>query len=122
MDDEQFFARLRARDPQAQQEMIRVYTPRIFVYFRNRIKGEDHYEDLVQDVFGAFFNGLDQGKLAGPAWIAPFLFGIAKRVLYNYYYRQKKNSTSSATSAPSATCAPASPSWSAWRRKRCAGC
>ncbi len=91
MDDEQFFSRLCARDPQAQQEMIRVYTPRIFVYFRNRIKGEDHYEDLVQDVFGAFFNGLDQGKLAGPAWIAPFLFGIAKRVLYNYYYRQRKN-------------------------------
>ncbi|HOW44469.1 MAG TPA: sigma-70 family RNA polymerase sigma factor [Candidatus Aminicenantes bacterium] len=92
MDDEQLFARLRAGDPLAQREMIRLYTPRIFVYFRNRIKGEDHYEDLVQDVFAAFFNGLDQGKLAGPAWIAPYLFGIAKRVLYNYYYRQRKNS------------------------------
>lgn len=90
--DDQSFSRLRARDPQAQQDMIREYTPRIFLYFRNRIKGEDHYEDLVQDVFGAFFSGLDQGKLAGPAWVAPFLFGIAKRVLYNYFYRQKKSS------------------------------
>ncbi len=91
MDDERFFEKLRARDPQAQNELIRTFNPRIFVYFRNRIKGEDHYEDLVQEVFSAFFNGLEQGKLAGAAWIAPFMFGIAKRVLYNYFYKQKKN-------------------------------
>jgi RNA polymerase sigma factor (sigma-70 family) len=91
MDDERFFARLRARDPQAQKELIHTFNPRIFVYFRNRIKGESHYEDLVQEVFSAFFCGLDQGKLAGAAWIAPFMFGIAKRVLYNYFYKQKKN-------------------------------
>jgi RNA polymerase sigma factor (sigma-70 family) len=92
MDDERLFERLRARDPEAQKELIRTFSPRIFVYFRNRIKGESHYEDLVQDVFSAFFNGLDQGKLAGAAWMAPFMFGIAKRVLYNYFYKQKKNS------------------------------
>lgn len=92
MDDERFFEKLRARDPEAQKELIRTFTPRIFAYFRNRIKGESYYEDLVQDVFSAFFNGLDQGKLAGAAWIAPFMFGIAKRVLYNYFYKQKKNS------------------------------
>jgi len=91
MDEDRFFEKLRARDPQAQNELIRTFNPRIFVYFRNRIKGEDHYEDLVQEVFSAFFNGLEQGKLAGPAWIAPFMFGIAKRVLYNYFYKQKKN-------------------------------
>jgi RNA polymerase sigma factor (sigma-70 family) len=91
MDDERFFERLRARDPEAQKELIRTFNPRIFAYFRNRIKGESCYEDLVQDVFSAFFTGLDQGKLSGAAWIAPFMFGIAKRVLYNYFYRQKKN-------------------------------
>ena len=91
MDDERFFKKLRAHDPQAQNELIRTFNPRIFVYFRNRIKGENNYEDLVQEVFSAFFNGLDQGKLAGAAWIAPFMFGIAKRVLYNYFYKQKKN-------------------------------
>ncbi len=91
MDDERFFEKLRAHDPQAQKELIRTFNPRIFVYFRNRIKGEDHYEDLVQEVYSAFFNGLEQGKVAAAAWIAPFMFGIAKRVLYNYFYRQKKN-------------------------------
>jgi len=91
MDDKRFFEKLRAHDPLAQKELIRTFNPRIFVYFRNRIKGEDHYEDLVQEVFSAFFNGLEQGKVATAAWIAPFMFGIAKRVLYNYFYRQKKN-------------------------------
>ena len=91
MDDDRFFKKLLARDPQAQNELIRTFNARIFVYFRNRIKGESNYEDLVQEVFGAFFNGLDQGKLAGASWIAPFMFGIAKRVLYNYFYKQKKN-------------------------------
>jgi RNA polymerase sigma factor (sigma-70 family) len=91
MDDERFFASLCARDPQAQKELIQAFNPRLFVYFRNRIKGESSYEDLVQEVFSAFFCGLDQGKLAGAAWIAPFMFGIAKRVMYNYFYRQKKS-------------------------------
>jgi len=93
MDDDRFFKKLLARDPQAQNELIRTFNARIFVYFRNRIKGESNYEDLVQEVFSAFFNGLDQGKLAGASWIAPFMFGIAKRVLYNYFYKQKKNNT-----------------------------
>jgi RNA polymerase sigma-70 factor (ECF subfamily) len=91
MDDDRFFKKLLARDPQAQNELIRTFNARIFVYFRNRIKGESNYEDLVQEVFSAFFNGLDQGKIAGASWIAPFMFGIAKRVLYNYFYKQKKN-------------------------------
>lgn len=91
MDDERFFERLQARDPEAQRQLIREFNPRIFVYFRNRIKGENSYDDLVQEVFSAFFCGLDKGKLAGPAWIAPFMFGIAKRVMFNYFSRQKRN-------------------------------
>ncbi len=91
MDDTLFFEKLRSHDPQAQKELFRTFNSRIFVYFRNRIKGENNFEDLVQEVFSAFFNGLDQGKLAGAAWIAPFIFGIAKRVLYNYFYKQRKN-------------------------------
>jgi len=91
MDAELFFKKLRAHDPEAQKELIQTFNPRIFVYFRNRIKGGNNYEDLVQEVFSAFFNGLDQGKLESAAWIAPFMFGIAKRVLYNFFYKQRKN-------------------------------
>jgi len=91
MADKHFFEQLKKKDCQAQKELIQTFNPRILMYFRIRIKGESNYEDLVQEVFGAFFNGLDQGKLAGEEAIAPFIFGIAKRVLFNYYYKQKKN-------------------------------
>jgi RNA polymerase sigma factor (sigma-70 family) len=91
MDADLFFKKLRAHDPLAQKELIQTYNPRVFIYFRNRIKGGSNYEDLVQEVFSAFFNGLDQGKLEGAVWIAPFMFGIAKRVLYNFFYKQRKN-------------------------------
>lgn len=92
MDGDHFFNQLRRRDPEAQKKLIQTFNPRIFMYFRNRIKGESSYEDLVQEVFSAFFRGLDQGKMTGANWIAPFMFGIAKRVLYNYFYKQRKNS------------------------------
>ena len=85
------FEKLRAHDPEAQKRLIESFNPRLFMYFRNRIKGESNYEDLVQEVFSAFFRGLDQGKIAGADWIAPFLFGIAKRVMYSYFYKQRKN-------------------------------
>ncbi|MFH2108470.1 MAG: sigma-70 family RNA polymerase sigma factor [Chrysiogenia bacterium] len=91
MDGARFFEKLRNHDPQAQKKLIETFNPRIFLYFRNRIKGENNYEDLVQEVFSAFFRGLDQGKMTSAVWIAPFLFGIAKRVLYNYFYKQRKN-------------------------------
>ncbi|HUU04374.1 MAG TPA: sigma-70 family RNA polymerase sigma factor [Patescibacteria group bacterium] len=91
MDGAHFFEKLCGHDPEAQKKLIQTFNPRIFLYFRNRIKGESNYEDLVQEVFSAFFRGLDQGKMASTVWIAPFLFGIAKRVLYNYFYKQRKN-------------------------------
>jgi RNA polymerase sigma factor (sigma-70 family) len=91
MPGDHFFEKLRGRDADAQKELIQTFNPRIFLYFRNRIKGESGFEDLVQEVFSAFFNGLDQGKISGPEWIAPFIFGIAKRVLFNYFYKQRKN-------------------------------
>ncbi len=91
MDGDHFFEKLRDHDPEAQKKLIQTFNPRIFLYFRNRIKGETYYEDLVQEVFSAFFCGLDQGKMAGTAWIGPFMFGIARRVLYNYFYKQRKN-------------------------------
>jgi RNA polymerase sigma factor (sigma-70 family) len=91
MSEDRFFKKLLACDPLAQKELIQAFNARIFVYFRNRIKGESNYEDLVQEVFSAFFNGLGQGKVADASWIAPFMFGIAKRVLYNYFYKQRKN-------------------------------
>lgn len=54
--------RLMANDAKAQRELIKKFNSRIFMYFRLRIKGEEGYEDLVQEVFTSFFEAIKKIK------------------------------------------------------------
>ena len=83
--------RLAANDNQAQEELIKKFNSRIFLYFRLRIRGEENYEDLVQDVFISFFDAVKKNKIDEDKFIAPFIFGIAKRVMFNYFYKKKRD-------------------------------
>jgi RNA polymerase sigma-70 factor (ECF subfamily) len=83
--------RLKQKDSQAQAELIKKFNSRILLYFRLRIKGEESYEDLVQEVFVSFFQGVENNKIPEDAYIAPFIFGIAKRVMFNFFYKKKKS-------------------------------
>ena len=83
--------RLMANNARAQRELIKKFNSRIFMYFRLRIKGEENYEDLVQEVFTSFFEAIKKDKVTEDQFIAPFIFGIAKRVMYNYFYKKKRN-------------------------------
>ncbi len=83
--------RLVANDAKAQRELIKKFNSRIFLYFRLRIKGEQGYEDLVQEVFTSFFAAVKKNKVVEDIFIAPFIFGIAKRVMYNFFYKKKRN-------------------------------
>jgi RNA polymerase sigma factor (sigma-70 family) len=83
--------RLMANDAKAQRELIKKFNSRIFLYFRLRIKGEKGYEDLVQEVFTAFFVAIKKNKVTEDQFIAPFIFGVAKRVMYNFFYKKKRN-------------------------------
>lgn len=83
--------RLRRKEPQAQRELFEKYNARIFLYFRLRIKGEEDYEDLVQEVFASFFDGVYKKKVEEDRFIGPYIFGIAKRVVYNFFYKKKRS-------------------------------
>jgi RNA polymerase sigma factor (sigma-70 family) len=83
--------RLIANEAKAQRELIKKFNSRIFLYFRLRIKGEESYEDLVQEVFTSFFEAIKKNKVTEDQFIAPFMFGIAKRVMYNFFYKKKKH-------------------------------
>jgi RNA polymerase sigma-70 factor (ECF subfamily) len=83
--------RLKNKERNIQIELINRFNSRIFSYFRCRVKGENSHEDLVQEVFTAFFNGIENNKIIDDKYIAPYIFGISKRVLYNYFYKKKKN-------------------------------
>jgi RNA polymerase sigma-70 factor (ECF subfamily) len=82
---------LMSKRQSAQQELIQKFNSRLFMYFRLRIKGEESYEDLVQEVFVSFFAAIEKNKVQEDKFIAPFIFGIAKRVMYNYFYKKKRD-------------------------------
>lgn len=83
--------RLKQNEKDAQNELVKKFNSRILLYFRLRIKGEETYEDLVQEVFASFFVGVANDKIPEDALIAPFMFGIAKRVMFNFFYKKKRN-------------------------------
>lgn len=83
--------RLKRKEKSAQAELVKKFNSRILLYFRMRIKGEDSYEDLAQEVFASFFVGVANNKIPEDALIAPFMFGIAKRVMFNFFYKKKRD-------------------------------
>jgi len=83
--------RLKRKEKDAQTELVKKFNSRILLYFRMRIKGEDSYEDLAQEVFASFFVGVANNKIPEDALIAPFMFGIAKRVMFNFFYKKKRD-------------------------------
>lgn len=86
-------SRLVSRDPRAQEELIKSFNSRLYMYFRLRIKGGNNYDDLVQDVFVSFFEAInkDKDKIENDQYIAPFIFGIAKRVMFTFFYKKKRD-------------------------------
>jgi RNA polymerase sigma-70 factor (ECF subfamily) len=83
--------KLKAKNPAAQRELFHKYNARVFLYFKLRIKGEEDYEDLVQEVFASFFDGVYKDKVKEDRFIGPYIFGIAKRVVYNFFYKKKRS-------------------------------
>jgi len=89
--DDSLIERLKRNEKDAQTELVKKFNSRILLYFRMRIKGEDSYEDLAQEVFASFFVGVANDKIPEDALIAPFMFGIAKRVMFNFFYKKKRD-------------------------------
>jgi RNA polymerase sigma-70 factor (ECF subfamily) len=83
--------RLKLKDNTAQNDLIKRFNSRLLLYFRQRIKGEDNYRDLVQEVFIAFFSAVENDKIPDDNAIGPFIYGIAKNVMFNFFYQKKRN-------------------------------
>ncbi|MCP4150489.1 MAG: sigma-70 family RNA polymerase sigma factor [bacterium] len=91
MSDNLLITRLTKEEPKAQEELVKKYNSRLMMYFRLRIKGEETYDDLVQEVFVSFFIAVGRNKITEDKFIGPYIFGIAKRVMYNFFYKKKRD-------------------------------
>jgi len=83
---------LQKRNKNAYKLIINKYYQRLLTYFKYRVKNNDEiYDDFVQEVFGTFFEAIDNDNIIDDNYIAPYIFAVAKRVIYNYYYKTKRD-------------------------------
>jgi RNA polymerase sigma-70 factor (ECF subfamily) len=74
-DEAQLLIRLRARSPEAFQELFQAYSDKIYRLAVSILPNEDDAEDIVQDVFIRFFEKLDDFE--GRSKIGTWLYRVA---------------------------------------------
>lgn len=84
--------RVRAGDPWAEDELVRIFRARVFVMMRARTQEPDAARDLCQDVLMALLCALRQGQLRAPERLAAFVYGIARNTANNYLRTRRRQS------------------------------
>lgn len=83
---------LQNRNKNAYKLIVNKYYQRLLTYFKYRVKNNDEiYNDFIQEVLASFFEAIDNDKIIDDSYIAPYIFGVAKRVIYYYYYKTKRD-------------------------------
>ncbi len=90
--NKQIITALKNRDKNVYKNIIKTYYHRLLTFFKYRIKKNDEeYDDFIQDVFASFFEAIDEDKIINDNYIAPYIFGVAKRVVFYYFYKKKRD-------------------------------
>jgi len=82
--------RLRNGDPSAEDQLIRMFGPRVLVMMRARLQEADTARDLCQEVLIAVLHALRQGQLREPERLTAFVHGIARNAANNYLRTQRR--------------------------------
>jgi RNA polymerase sigma-70 factor, ECF subfamily len=70
--------RVRAREPSAEEELVRLFASRIGVMARTRLRDAEAARDVTQDVLLAVVRALRNGHLRDPERLTAFVYGIAR--------------------------------------------
>jgi RNA polymerase sigma-70 factor (ECF subfamily) len=72
-------------DPSAEDELVRVFRPRVLIMMRARTREPDAALDLCQDVLLAVLRALRQGQLRDAERLTAFVHGIARNAANSYF-------------------------------------
>jgi len=76
--------RVRARDPSAEEELVRLFSGRIALMARLRTRDAETARDVTQEVLLAVFRALRTGQLREAERLTAFVYGIARNLINNY--------------------------------------
>ncbi len=85
IDDRKLVHRILAGDERACSILVERYTPAVMGCVANKVRSQSDMEDLVQEVFLRAFRFLH--TLRDPERFAPWIMGIARRSVADYYRR-----------------------------------
>jgi RNA polymerase sigma-70 factor, ECF subfamily len=86
-DEQQLVAAVLRRDRKATARFVSEYTDAVYAYVRHRLAPRaDAVDDVVQEVFLAALGSL--AHFAGTSGLRPWLIGIARHKVEDYYRRQ----------------------------------
>lgn len=79
---------IRLRDPAAEEELVRLFSKRIFIMAVVRTRDPEASRELVQDVLMAVLGALRNGQVRETEKLAAFVHGTARNLI-NSYLRAK---------------------------------
>ena len=77
-------ARIRSREPSAEEEFVRLFSPRVALMVLARTHDPEAARDLAQDVMLAVVRAVRGEQLRDPERLVGFVFGIARNLINNY--------------------------------------
>jgi RNA polymerase sigma-70 factor (ECF subfamily) len=79
--------RVQARDPAAEEELVRRFRPGLVAIFRARTRDPEAARELAQDTLLAVIAAIREGKVRDPERLAGFVHGVARNVLAGHFRR-----------------------------------
>lgn len=76
--------RIRARDPSAEEELVRLFSARIAMMARARLRDAEVARDVTQDVLFAVIRALRQGQVREAERLSGFVYGTARNLINNH--------------------------------------
>jgi len=75
---------VRTRDGPAEEELVRLFSARLGVMARNRLRDPEAARDLTQDVLLTVIRALRNGQLRDPERLTGFVYGTARNLINNH--------------------------------------
>jgi RNA polymerase sigma factor (sigma-70 family) len=77
-------ARIRERDPAAEEDLVNFFLPRIYTMLVTRTRDREAARDLTQDVLLSVLGALRNGQLRRPESLESFIYGTARNQLSSF--------------------------------------
>jgi RNA polymerase sigma factor (sigma-70 family) len=77
-------ARIRSHEPSAEEEFVRLFSPRVAFMVLARTRDPEVARDLAQDVMMAVVRAVRSEQLREPERLVGFVFGTARNLINNY--------------------------------------